>query len=58
MPASTSSLMERIDRLNAAIQDALAVGKPTVELESERLVLVRELNEANAALNSKGLIKG
>lgn len=58
MSASTSSLIDKIAELDKRIQEARATGAPIEELVSSRQVLVKELTEANATLQEKGLLKG
>ena len=58
MSANTSSLLEQISSLDKAIAEAKAAGNPTTDLESNRRQLLRQLNEANAALGNREILKG
>lgn len=58
MSANTSTLIEKIAQIERQIQEARNSGTSTAALEVAKLALVKELNEANAALTGKELLKG
>jgi hypothetical protein len=58
MSASTSTLIDKISQLDEKIREEQAAGRPIASLQVDRLDLIKQLNEANAALQGKDLLKG